>query len=92
MADDFDLLGSLVVYSYIVAVLHLEENVVSVRILRPGDEVAFEYLARIAGYSEEAANTGPCLLQMGENFSVVSFQLGCRQAPGLLASLDGTSR
>ena len=75
-ANDFYLLRSFVVYSDIVAVPHLQKNVVMVRIFGPWDKVAFEYFASFAGYSEEASDVGTGLLELTEDFSMVSFQLG----------------
>ena len=74
--NDFYLLRSFVVYSDIVAVPHLQKNVVMVSVFGPWDEVAFEYFARLASYFEEAADMGAGLLELAEDFSVVSFQFG----------------
>ena len=76
LANDFYLLRSLVVYSDVVAVPHLEKDVMMVRVFGPWNEVAFEYFASLASYSEEAADVGAGLFELTEDFSMVSFQFG----------------
>ena len=82
LANDFYLLRSFVVYSDVVAVPHFEEDVVMVSVFGPWDEVAFEYFARLASYFEEASDMGAGLLELTEDFSMVSFQFGRCQRQG----------
>ena len=62
------------VYSDVVAVPHLEEDVVMVRVFGPWDKVAFECSPSLTGYPEEAANVGAGLLELAEDYSMVSLQ------------------
>jgi len=59
--------------SDVVAVLHLEKNVVTVRILRAGNKIAFEYFTGFAGYSEETADLRASLRELVKDLTMISF-------------------
>jgi len=76
---DFDFLSSFKVYSDIVAVSHLEENMVSIGVLGTGYQEPLENLARLGSYPEKTAYSSTRLFQMVEDFTVITFQFSFQE-------------